>query len=68
MGHNNGNASQNWIKLNVGGKVFLTTKQTLTKEPESFLSRLVLEDPDLPTDKVRFCSPSRLLILINEIS
>ena len=53
MGHNNGNASQSWVKLNVGGKIFLTTKQTLTKEPDSFLSRLVLEDPDLPTDKVR---------------
>jgi hypothetical protein len=51
MGHNNGNASQSWVKLNVGGKIFLTTKQTLTKEPDSFLSRLVLEDPDLPTDK-----------------
>jgi len=50
MGHN-GNASQSWVKLNVGGKIFLTTKQTLTKEPDSFLSRLVLEDPDLPTDK-----------------
>lgn len=45
---------QRWIKLNVGGKVFLTTKTTLMKEPESFLSRLILDDPDLQTDKVIF--------------
>ncbi|XP_066932010.1 BTB/POZ domain-containing protein KCTD5-like [Clytia hemisphaerica] len=47
----NGCAKQRWIKLNVGGKVFLTTKTTLMKEPESFLSRLILDDPDLQTDK-----------------
>jgi len=47
----NGNASQSWVKLNVGGKIFLTTKTTLTKEPDSFLARLAREDPDLPSDK-----------------
>lgn len=45
---------QRWIKLNVGGKIFLTTKTTLMKEPECFLSRLILDDPDLQTDKVTF--------------
>lgn len=47
----NGNASQSWVKLNVGGRIFLTTKTTLTKEPDSFLARLAREDPDLPSDK-----------------
>lgn len=41
-----------WVKLNVGGKVFLTTKTTLSKEPDSFLSRLIQDDPDLRTDQV----------------
>jgi len=40
-----------WVKLNVGGTIFLTTKTTLMKEPESFLARLVREDPDLPSDR-----------------
>jgi len=47
----NGCLSANWVKLNVGGQVFLTTKTTLTKEPDSFLARLSREEPDLPSDK-----------------
>lgn len=47
----NGCTSRSWIKLNVGGITFLTTKTSLTKEPESFLARLATEDPDLPSDK-----------------
>ena len=43
---------QRWVRLNVGGQIFLTTKTTLMKEAESFLSRLTLDDPDLQTDKV----------------
>ncbi|XP_002163777.1 BTB/POZ domain-containing protein KCTD5 [Hydra vulgaris] len=47
----NGCTSKSWVKLNVGGKVFLTTKTTLLKEPDCFLGRLATEDPDLPSDK-----------------
>ncbi len=41
-----------WILLNVGGRNFLTTRSTLTKE-ESFLSRICQYGPDLKTDIVR---------------
>lgn len=41
-----------WVKLNVGGTVFLTTKTTLSKEKQSFLYRLCQDDPDLPSLKV----------------
>ncbi|CAD6187120.1 unnamed protein product [Caenorhabditis auriculariae] len=39
-----------WVRLNVGGKVFQTTRSTLMREPGSFLHRLC-QDGDLPTDK-----------------
>ena len=42
-----------WVKLNIGGTVFLTTKTTLCKEKESFLARLCQDDPELPSLKVR---------------
>lgn len=45
--------SKEWVKLNVGGTVFLTTKTTLAKDPNSFLNRLVQEDSDLISDRVR---------------
>lgn len=41
-----------WVKLNVGGTVFMTTRTTLCRDPKSFLYRLVQDGPDLNTDKV----------------
>lgn len=41
-----------WVKLNIGGTVFLTTKTTLCKEKDSFLARLCQNDPDLPSLQV----------------
>lgn len=40
-----------WVRLNVGGTHFLTTTQTLCREPRSFLYRLCQDDPELPSDK-----------------
>ena len=41
-----------WVRLNVGGTVFLTTKTTLCREKGGFLARLCQDDPDLPSLKV----------------
>merc|ERR1712180_224684 len=40
-----------WVRLNVGGKVFTTSRATLTKDPQSFLARIALEDTELGSDK-----------------
>ncbi|XP_064599984.1 BTB/POZ domain-containing protein KCTD5-like [Liolophura sinensis] len=40
-----------WVKLNVGGTLFMTTRTTLCRDPKSFLYRLCQEDPDLHSDK-----------------
>lgn len=41
-----------WIRLNVGGTYFLTTRQTLCRDSKSFLYRLSQADPELDSDKV----------------
>lgn len=41
-----------WVKLNVGGTTFMTTRTTLGRDPKSFLFRLIQEEPDLNSDKV----------------
>jgi hypothetical protein len=32
---------ENWVRLNVGGKVFQTTRMTLSRDPTSFLAKLI---------------------------
>ena len=49
---NNAVRRSDWIKLNVGGTIFMTTRTTLSKDPNSFLFRLIQDEPDLNTDKV----------------
>jgi hypothetical protein len=44
-------SKRDWVLLNVGGKHFMTTRSTLSKE-ESFLCRLCQCEPDLKTDVV----------------
>ncbi|KAG8564925.1 hypothetical protein GDO81_012635 [Engystomops pustulosus] len=48
---NAGKTGAKWVRLNVGGTYFLSTKQTLCREPKSFLYRLCQEEPDLDSDK-----------------
>lgn len=45
-----------WVKLNVGGTLFQTTRTTLSRDPKSFLFRLCQDDPDLNSDKVSHAS------------
>ncbi|KAJ8399802.1 hypothetical protein AAFF_G00405320 [Aldrovandia affinis] len=46
-----GVGASKWVRLNVGGTYFLTTRQTLCRDPKSFLYRLCQADPDLDSDK-----------------
>lgn len=45
-------AQAKWVRLNVGGTVFLTTRQTLCREQKSFLCRLC-QGEELQSDRVR---------------
>jgi hypothetical protein len=46
--------TREWIRLNIGGQCFVTTKTTLCKNPHSFFYKLCQDDPSigLTTDKV----------------
>lgn len=41
------------VKLNVGGNIFMTSRETLMRDSNSMLARLVSDDSELISDKVR---------------
>ncbi|GAB6025884.1 BTB/POZ domain-containing protein kctd5 [Chamberlinius hualienensis] len=43
--------NKQWVKLNVGGTCFTTTKTTLCRDPKSFLYRLCQDGMDLNSDR-----------------
>ena len=47
---------QEWIKLNVGGTYFMTTRTTLCQDEKSFLYRICQSNMELTTAKVRLFS------------
>ncbi|KAI1232372.1 BTB/POZ domain-containing protein KCTD2, partial [Lamprotornis superbus] len=47
-----GRSGGGWVRLNVGGTYFVSTRQTLCREPKSFLCRLCCQEgPELGSDK-----------------
>lgn len=59
--------SNQWVRLNVGGTCFLTTKTTLSRDPNSFLARLI-QDSDLISDKVSSFTLSSIVLLSNVLT
>ncbi|KAI1710368.1 BTB/POZ domain-containing protein [Ditylenchus destructor] len=49
MSNTNTTTGSDWVRLNVGGKVFQTTKDTLSRYPDTFLARLI--NGGLPSEK-----------------
>lgn len=47
----NGGSANQWVRLNVGGTTFMTTKTTLSRDTNSFLARLIRDDSDLISDR-----------------
>ncbi|CAI5456784.1 unnamed protein product [Caenorhabditis angaria] len=47
----NTSRSSSWVRLNVGGRIFQTTRSTLMREPGSFLYRICQDELGLSTDK-----------------
>ena len=55
-----------WVRLNVGGRVFLTSRATLAKDPQSFLARIASQDTELGSDKVGDSYLLRLRVKFDE--
>ena len=43
-----GSTRNDWVQLNVGGRIFATTRSTLTRHPESMLARMFSGESDDP--------------------
>ena len=44
-----------WVRLNIGGKQFVTTKTTLCKNAQSFFYKLCQDDPSIGLTTYKVC-------------